>query len=37
MPALQPIREKTARQNVIHFAGTIGKIVGLSNEGPEGV
>ena len=30
-------REKTARQNVFHFAGAIGKTVGLSYERPEGV
>lgn len=31
------IREKTARQNGIHFVGAIGKTVSLSYERPEGV
>ena len=30
MQRLQLIREKTARQNVFHFAGAKGKTVGLS-------
>jgi len=32
MSLLMRLREKTARQNVFHFAGAIGKTVGLSYE-----
>lgn len=35
MSLLQLIREKTARQKVFHFAGAIGKTVGLSYRNQE--